>query len=336
MYLTFYGIKEKPFSATPDPKFLFLTEAHREALAQLVYGVQENTGFVALSGEVGTGKTTLLHALLQRLDQSVAVAYIFNTTLPFEGILEYMLEDLGVPRTGSSHAERLFALNNFLIERRRNGLRTVLIIDEAQNLDARALEQIRLLSNFETPTDKLLQILLVGQPELQVKLNLAELRQLRQRIAIWCRIPPLSQEETREYIRTRLRTAGARDLGIFTDGAVRRIAEYADGIPRVVNIMCDHCLLLGYVDQRRHIDVDTVEEAITYLGDGKPRWDRPRDVGRRFRSNPLRWVRWSIAAAVLGGLPMLALGSQGFDGLSNLVAGYLFDLWRSARHLLVR
>jgi len=336
MYLTFYGIKEKPFSATPDPKFLFLTEAHREALAQLVYGVQENTGFVALSGEVGTGKTTLLHALLQRLDQSVAVAYIFNTTLPFEGILEYMLEDLGVPRTGSSHAERLFALNNFLIERRRNGLRTVLIIDEAQNLDARALEQIRLLSNFETPTDKLLQILLVGQPELQVKLNLAELRQLRQRIAIWCRIPPLSQEETREYIRTRLRTAGARDLGIFTDGAVRRIAEYADGIPRVVNIMCDHCLLLGYVDQRRHIDVDTVEEAITYLGDGKPRWDGRRDVGRRFRASPLRWVRWSIAAAVLGGLPMLALGSQGFDGLSNLVAGYLFDLWRSARHLLVR
>ena len=334
--LAFFGLQQKPFNPTPDPRFLYLSPGHREGLAQLLYGVQEHKGFILLTGEVGTGKTTLLRTLLGRLDGNTASAFVFDTTLPFEGLLEYMLEDFGVTKPGESHAQRLIALNNFLIERRRAGQNSVLILDEAQNLDRRALEQVRLLSNFETHTEKLLQILLVGQPELQVKLNLAELRQLRQRIAIWCRIPPLSQEETREYIRTRLRTAGARDLGIFTDGAVRRIAEYADGIPRVVNIMCDHCLLLGYVDQRRHIDVDTVEEAITYLGDGKPRWDGRRDVGRRFRASPLRWVRWSIAAAVLGGLPMLALGSQGFDGLSNLVAGYLFDLWRSARHLLVR
>src|SRR5919197_6264529 len=167
MYLSFYGLREKPFNATPDPKFLFLTSAHRDALAQLIYGVQENKGFIVLTGEVGTGKTTLLHTLLRRFDGNTAVAFITNSTLPFDDVVTYMLEDFGIAKAGSSRGERLVALNHFLIERRRAGQNSVLILDEAQNLTPETLEQVRLLSNFETPTEKLLQILLVGQPELK-------------------------------------------------------------------------------------------------------------------------------------------------------------------------
>lgn len=269
MYLTFYGLKEKPFSATPNPKFLYLTPGHREALAQLLYGVQESKGFIVLTGEVGTGKTTLLHTLLQRLDGNTEVAFIFHSKLPFDGILEYMLEDFGIAKTAGTQAQRFFALNNFLIERRRAGQNTVLIIDEAQNLDPPTLEQVRLLSNFETPTEKLLQILLVGQPELKAKLELPELRQLKQRIGLRCSIPPLTPEETRDYIRHRLRIAGARDGGLFTHHAVRRIADHTRGNPRLVNIVCDHCLLIGYADQKRTINQDIVEQAIEYLRAGE-------------------------------------------------------------------
>ena len=212
MYLSFYGLKEKPFNATPDPRFLYLTPGHREALAQLVYSVQENRGFLVLTGEVGTGKTTLLQAFLQRLNGKAVVAYVLVSTLPFEGLLEYMLEELGVPTPASSPAQRLLALRRFMLDRRRAGQNTVLVVDEAQNLDTAALEKIRMLSNFETPTEKLLQILLVGQPELRVKLNRPELRQLQQRIELRCSLPPLSREQVRDYILTRLRIAGAHDL----------------------------------------------------------------------------------------------------------------------------
>ena len=229
-----------------------------------------------MTGAVGTGKTTLLHTLRQRLNGQTAVSFVFNSTLPFDGILEYVLEDFGITKGEASRAQRLIALNTFLIERRRAGQGTVLMLDEAQNLDAPTLEQIRLLTNFETPTDKLLQILLVGQPELKAKLRLAELHQLKQRIALRCQIPPLTHEETREYIRTRLRVAGARDLRLFTDRAVDRITEYADGIPRLVNIVCDHCLTFGYADQMRRIDRHTVDQAIEYLEEGT----RPRRGGR--------------------------------------------------------
>ena len=166
MYLTFYGLTEKPFNATPDPKFLYMSPGHREALAQLLYGTQERKGFIVLTGKVGTGKTTLLHTLRQRLNGQTAISFVVHSTLPFDGILEYVLQDLGIAKTGDSRAQRLMALNNFLIERERAGESTVLVLDEAQNLDASTLEQIRLLSNFETPTSKLLQILLVGQPDL--------------------------------------------------------------------------------------------------------------------------------------------------------------------------
>jgi general secretion pathway protein A len=274
--LEFFGLQQKPFNPTPDPSFLYPSPGHREGLAQLLYGVQEHKGFILLTGEVGTGKTTLLRTLLSRLDGNTASAFVFDTTLPFEGLLEYILEDFGVAKPGESHAQRLIALNNFLIERRRAGQNTVLILDEAQNLDVRALEQIRLLSNFETQTEKLLQILLVGQPELLDKLDRPELRQLKQRISLRCRLLPLTRAQTRDYIRTRLRIAGASNLGLFSDAAITRIVEYSGGIPRLINTLCDHCLLIGYADQIRRIDRKIVEEAIAYFEEGERRPRKPR------------------------------------------------------------
>ena len=297
MYLSFYGLTEKPFNATPDPRFLHMTPGHREALAQLLYGTQERKGFIVLTGKVGTGKTTLLHALCQRLSGSNAVSFVVNSTLPFDGLLEYILEDLGVTKTGDSRAQRLIALNHFLIERERAGQNTILIIDEAQNLELATLEQIRLLSNFETPTRKLLQILLVGQPELKDRLNQPELRQLKQRVGLRCQIPPLTLAEIRGYILTRLRTAGARDLGLFTDSAVERIGAYSGGIPRLVNILCDHCLLFGYADNKRRIDRQIVDQAIEYLEEGT----RPRSTARAFRGAKLRLaLRWALGTAAVG------------------------------------
>lgn len=308
MYLTFYGLRERPFNATPDPRFLCLTPGHREALAQLVYSVQENRGFLVLTGEVGTGKTTLLHALLQRLDDKTAVAYVFNTALRFDGLLEYVLEELGVPTPQSSPAQRLLALRRLLLERRRAGQRTVLILDEAQNFDTTTLERIRMLSNLETPTEKILQILLVGQPELRAKLNRPELRQLQQRIELQCNLSPLSREQIRGYIQTRLRIAGARDLDLFSDRAQDRIAAYSRGIPRRVNILCDHCLVIGYADQRRRIEADIVDQAIASIGVPRRSARRPASLARA------AWERWVLggaaAASVLAGIAVTPLQGE--------------------------
>ncbi len=334
MYLTFYGLKEKPFNATPDPKFLYLTPGHREALAQLVYGVQESKGFGVLTGEVGTGKTTLLQALRQRLNGTTAVAFVFNSTLPFDGLLEYVLEDFGIPRNASTQAQRLFSLSSFLIERRRLGQKALLIVDEAQHLDPPTLEQIRLLSNFETPTEKLMQILLVGQPELEAKLRLPELRQLRQRIGLHCRIPPLRPEETRDYIRTRLRIAGARDPDLFTNRAVARIGEYAGGIPRVVNLLCDHSLLFGYAGQKRKIDRETVEQVVGYL-QGKQPGRRARETAWMRRMTPLRWALCAAPIVLVAVVVAAALGRDALGAVSQLVTTYLLDLARAVRDLVV-
>jgi general secretion pathway protein A len=312
MYLTFFGLTDRPFNATPDPRFLYMSPGHREALAQLLYGTQERKGFIVLTGKVGTGKTTLLHTLCQRLNGQSAIAFVVNSTLPFDELLEYVLEDLGIKQKGESRAQRLIALNNFLIERERAGQNTILIVDEAQNLDVATLEQIRLLSNFETPTTKLLQILLVGQPELKARLNLPELRQLKQRVGLRCQILPLTLEEIRAYIRTRLRIAGGRDLGLFDDSAVDRIAAYAGGIPRLVNTVCDHCLLFGYADQKRRIDRHTVNQAIEYLEEGT----RPQKRRRELRGSGARLlVRWS-----LGGLMVTLLSAAAALALKSNTA----------------
>ena len=325
MYLNFYGLNEKPFNPTPDPRFLYMSPGHREALAQLHYGTQERKGFIVLTGKVGTGKTTLLQALRRRLDGDTAVSYVFHSTLPFDGILEYILEDLGISKPEESQARRLIALNNFLIERERAGQNTVLIIDEAQNLAAATLEQIRLLSNFETATSKLLQILLVGQPELKVKLDLPELRQLKQRVGLRCQIPPLTSQEAHEYIRHRLRVAGARDMALFNEAAVDRIMEYSGGIPRVINILGDHCLLFGYADQKRRIDRQAVNQAIEYLEEGMTSRRRVLSLGGLRPRRRFQWVLGTLVVALASAVVGFVLSAD-VDVL---------DFVRSLRPLLV-
>ena len=335
--LAFFGLQQKPFNPTPDPRFLYPSPGHREGLAQLLYGVQEQKGFILLTGEVGTGKTTLLRTLLGRLDGNTASAFVFDTTLPFEGLLEYILEDFGVAKPMESHVQRLIALNNFLIERHRAGQNTVLILDEAQNLDLHALEQIRLLSNFETQTEKLLQILLVGQPELLDKLNRPELRQLKQRIGLRYRILPLTAEQTRDYIRTRLRVAGASDLGLYSDAAVTRIAEYSGGIPRLINTLCDHCLVIGYADQIRRINRTIVEEAIEYLEEGQRRPRKPRRVLHTWHRALGRWGLPAAGAVLLGGAAALTIAHR--ESLRQVLDSStttLYGLAHAASSLLTR
>jgi len=295
MYLNFYGLRETPFAPTPDPKFLFQSARHREALAQLIYGVRERKGFIVLTGEIGTGKTTLLRTLLERLNADTPVAYVHNSALDIEGLLEYVLQDWGVKSTAASHAQRLFELNEFLIDQHRKGGSPLLVIDEAQNLSVQTLEAVRMLSNFETTNHKLMQILLVGQPELRDKLDLPELRQLKQRIGLRCHIAPLSAEETRLYIRHRLRIAGASDAGIFSDAAIQKISDYSQGTPRVINIVCDHCLLSGYADSKRRVDAGIVKEAVEYLEEGERReWKRRR----RISLVPSRGAVWAARSGV--------------------------------------
>ncbi|MGH9365012.1 MAG: ExeA family protein [Thermoanaerobaculia bacterium] len=336
MDLAFFGLREPPFNPTPDPRFLHLTPAHQEALAQLLYGVQQRKGFILLTGEVGTGKTTLLHAMLDRLDDTTAVAFVTNSMLGFEGVLEYMLEDLGIAKPlEMSLAQRLFALQSFLIERQRAGQNTVLILDEAQNLDPQTLEQIRLLSNFEAKSEKILQILLVGQPELRTRLDSPELRQLKQRIGLRCRIPSLGPAQVPDYVRTRLRIAGTHDLGLFSPEAIARIADYSGGVPRLVNMVCDHCLLFAYADQVRRIDRPIVEEAIQYLEEGEQPRRRSRSILRSWRTPSIRWI--VAASATTVGLAVLSAAHPATLWRTiGLVASSLSDFARSALALLLQ
>ncbi len=307
MDYVFFGLEEPPFNPAPNPRFLHLTPAHQEALAQLLYGVQQQKGFIVLTGEIGTGKTTLLKALLERLDETTAVAYVANSLLDFEGILEYVLEDLGIAKPGQATlAQRLFALQSFLIERQHAGQNTVLVIDEAHALSPETLERIRLLSNFETTSDKILQIVLAGQPELRAKLDLPELRQLKQRVALRCRIPALEPEQVAEYIRTRLRVAGTRDLGLFSREAIARIGDYSGGIPRLVNIVCDHCLLFAYADQVRRIDANIVDQAIQYLEDGESQDSTSHSRAHRWQMSRLRWAVAAASVVVIGAAALAA------------------------------
>ena len=295
MYLDFYGLREKPFNTTPDPRFLFLTPRHREALAQLTYGVRESTGFTVLTGAIGTGKTTLLHTLLKRMDPQTAVAMIVNPMLGFEGLLELILDDLGVGQNGSTTAQRLVTLNRFLLERAAAGHQTLLIIDEAQHLTPATLEQIRLISNYESSSRKLIQIILAGQPELATKLDLPQLRQLKQRIGLRCTIDALTPNETRDYIAARLRVAKAANPRLFTERALALIAKYSQGVPRLINIVCEHSLLIGYADQIRQIDHRVVKEAIRTI-EARDTSTRPRRLGY-WKPDPARW-RWILGAGL--------------------------------------
>ncbi len=266
MYRAYYGLARRPFEMTPDPAFLYLGETHREGLATLVYGVQSGKGFVLLTGEVGTGKTTLLHALLGQLEADTASAFVFNPRLEPLDFFRVLLDEYGIEVECRTKAEYLLALNEFLIERLGQNLKTVLIIDEAQTLSPEMLEEVRLLSNLETPTSKLLQIVLVGQPELVELLARPELRQLRQRIVLRHHLRPFDERETDAYVDERLALAGYTGKGIFDRGARRELYARTAGVPRLVNVVCDGALLLGYSRQLPGIGASAIREVAADLG----------------------------------------------------------------------
>jgi len=261
MYKSFYGLKENPFNVNPDPRFLYLTKQIEEALTGLMYGIQTRKGFITLTGEVGTGKTTLINRLLEWLHHRKArTAFLFNSRMNSNQLFDFILAEFDIPCESKSKSQQLLKLNHWLLDRYRMGETVVLIIDEAQNLTYPVLEEIRLLTNLETSTEKLLQIVLSGQPELEEKLKLPQLRQLRQRIMLRCRTAPLSQEQTQEYINERLRIAGASGEPIFGPKAIETIHVYSMGIPRVINLLCEHSLVNAFVEQQRPILPKIVEE----------------------------------------------------------------------------
>lgn len=260
MYKEFFGLRANPFNVNPDPRYLFLTRHTEEALACLTYGIQSRKGFVLLTGEVGTGKTTLINKLLEWLRaQQVPTAFIFNSRMNVPQFLDYMMADFGIPCDTRSKSQILMRLYNWLLERYRAGETAVLIVDEAQNLGDEVLEEIRMLTNLETFTEKLLQIVLVGQTELEQKLKQSNLRQLRQRLTLRSKTHPLTMEETRAYIQQRLRIAGGNGQPIFDGESLAAIHRYSSGIPRVVNLICEHCLVSAFVDQQKMVSVGIVD-----------------------------------------------------------------------------
>ncbi|MGA2130780.1 MAG: AAA family ATPase [Bryobacteraceae bacterium] len=261
MYKAFFGFAENPFNMSPDPSFLFRSVQHEEALANLIYGVQSRKGFVVLTGEVGTGKTTMLECLRDFLtSQQIAYASLFNSRLTVQQFFEMVAYDFGLRCERTSKTEVLFAMNEMIIERANLGRTTVLIVDEAHNLDWDVLEEIRLLGNLENRRGKMLQILLAGQPELDRKLEAPEFRQLKQRIALRCELQPFHLDETVEYVQSRLLRAGMQAQTVFPQEILREIHFRTQGIPRVINAMCDNLLLTGFALESKVVTLAMVDE----------------------------------------------------------------------------
>jgi general secretion pathway protein A len=294
MYTSFFGLSEKPFAITPDPRYLYLSERHAEALAHLLYGINESGGFIQLTGEVGTGKTTVVRTLLSRVPHHADVAVILNPRVTPVEFLLTICEELGLPLEEAdrdSVKQMVDALNRRLLSAHAEGRRVIVIVDEAQNLSAETLEQVRLLTNLETPTQKLLQIILIGQPELRELLDRNDLRQLAQRITGRYHLKPLSRDETQGYVRHRLRVAGAAGE-IFTPGALREVHRLAGGVPRVINVSCDRALLGAYTQETRKVTAALVRRAAGEV------------YGRRFV--PL-WMGWAGGALLVAGFGATAV-----------------------------
>lgn len=259
MYKSFFGLHALAFQATPDPRFLYTTPEIREALACLYYGIKVRKGFVVMTGEVGTGKTTLLKSVLRCFPKDrMSTCFVFNPRLNTLDFLEFVLADFGISSPERTKSGMLLALSNWLIQRYRENATCVIMVDEAQNLTQDLLEEVRLLTNLETSSEKLLQIVLSGQPELEEKLRLQSLRQLRQRIALWCRTRPLTADETDAYITERLRIAGSKEL-VFSREAVQLIHTYSKGIPRLINLICENSMINAVVEQIKPIPARIVE-----------------------------------------------------------------------------
>jgi len=265
MYTEFFGLSAKPFDLLPNPKFLYLSKGHRKALSYLQYGVQEHAGFTLLTGEVGSGKTTLLRDIINKISRDTTLAMIFNTRVDSQQLIAMINEDFGLQVDGKNKAQLLSDLNDFLLNECSEGRQPIIIVDEAQNLSEDGLEEIRLLSNLEADDFKLVQIVLVGQPELKQLIAKPSLRQLRQRISISCHLNPLNREESEEYIFHRLATVGNRNCVTFLDGAMDRIYRFSGGVPRLINLLCDFLLLSAFVEESREIDIDLVNDAVSEL-----------------------------------------------------------------------
>jgi general secretion pathway protein A len=262
MYKSFFALKENPFNVNPDPRYLFLTKQIEEALSGLMYGIQTRKGFITLTGEVGTGKTTLVNRLLDWLHlRRTKTAFLFNSRMNTNQLFDFIMAEFDIPCDNRSKSQQLMKLNHWLLERYRAGETAVLIVDEAQNLTFPVLEEIRLLTNLETSTEKLLQIVLSGQPELEEKLKLPQLRQLRQRITLRCRTMPMTKEQTQDYIHERLRIAGADpQQAIFSAKAIESVHYFSMGIPRVINLLCEHALINSFVDQQKIVEPKVIED----------------------------------------------------------------------------
>ena len=266
MYEKFYGFRERPFEITPNPKFVYLSEIHQEALAYLQYAVREGKGFSVITGEAGTGKTTLVHMLLSRLDGNVRTSYIFNHILDRADFLNYVCDDLGIESGGmKSRGQSLTALHNFLLECFAKNEKVFLIIDEAQSMEHGLLQEVRLLTNLETSKNKLLHVILLGQPELNDTLEDPRFQPLKQRIAVRYHLRSLNLKETREYILHRLKRAGSRSIGIFDSGAIQEVYRYSKGIPRLINIVCDNALLTGFSKEQNRIGKNIIRDVVEEL-----------------------------------------------------------------------
>ncbi len=274
MYQDFYGLKEKPFSLTPDPQYLFLSESHRTAIESLHYGIEQREGFIIITGDIGTGKTTICRAFLEKLDRRVKTAVIFNSLLSEGKLLESILQDFGFHPRGRTKHDMIHTLNQSLLQLSYQGENAVLIIDEAQNLSIPVLEQIRMLSNLETDKEKLLQIILFGQLELDQKLKSNKLKPLNQRIAIRHQLRPLTFKEMEAYINQRLMVAGAQGSITFSKSALKEIYKFSNGIPRRINLLCDRALLGGFVEQTHQINKSIIFKAKDSLL-GKERDKKP-------------------------------------------------------------
>jgi general secretion pathway protein A len=301
MYTSFFGLQEKPFAITPDPRYLYLSERHAEALAHLLYGINEAGGFIQLTGEVGTGKTTVIRSLLEQLPGHAEVALILNPRItPAEFLLTICEElHLQVPGDNRTSTKALMdLLGHYLLEAHARGRRVVLIVDEAQNLSFETLEQVRLLTNLETATTKLLQIILIGQEELRALLEQPDLRQLAQRITGRYHLSPLSAEETTGYVKHRMRVAGAT-AEAFTPGALREVHRLSNGIPRVINVVCDRALLGAFTREDHRVGATYIRQAASEV------YGRPI---------PAPWLRWVTGGAITAGLALVAFGAWSLYG----------------------
>jgi general secretion pathway protein A len=327
MYNRHFGFLESPFSVTPDPRFFYTNPVYLEAYATLRYGIETKKGFIVITGEVGTGKTTLLRKLLHNLEDTVHSVFIFHTYPSFPELLQFTLHDLGLALKNTSKVTMIQELGDYLIQQHQRGHTVAALIDEAQNLNDAVLEDLRLLSNLETDREKLLQIVLVGQPELEAKLEKPGLRQLKQRVALRCRLDPLKPEEVAAYIDFRLRTAGYEGKGLFHRDAVQQIASYSQGIPRLVNIICDNALLTAYAESKKIVSPNMIKEVARDLRIGsavqvtkqqpKPALPSPqperkttlREVPNRLPERKLRRIVSTGVGTFLGILVLVAAAS---------------------------